>query len=194
MNDFLGLLAASPSDWSLFGMELEWILLVIVWACVFAAKAVACVLVLCLGWYVRQTWPEFHERVEDGIRERPGLSLCAGALTQLALGIVTSVLVLTIVGIPLAILLVTLSIVATALGVAVLAEVIGKRLPMASLREHPERQLVMGLAVVLAVSLIPLLGDALLMLAVIAGSGAVAMAILSAHGARTARRESVVTY
>lgn len=194
MDDLLLVSALVPSDWSALSMGLEWIVIAIVWACVLAAKIVGYALVLSLGWFVRQSWPALYESVQDGIRERPGLSLCAGILTLLSLAIVTAVLVLTIIGIPLAILLVTIAILTTALGLAVVAEIVGARLPMASLPGHPERQLVMGLVVLLGVSMVPVLGDALLLIAVTIGSGAIAMAVLGAHSRRHASHESVITY
>jgi hypothetical protein len=175
-------------------MDAEWIIVTVVWAFVLAAKIVGCALVLALGWFVRHEWPAFHEAVADGVRERPGLSLCAGVLAQLALAIVTVVLALTIVGIPLAIVLVTMAVLVAGLGLATVAELVGARLPLPSLAAHPERQLVMGVIVVLALSMVPLLGDALLVGAITVGSGAIAMAILGGFSRHAAHPESVITY
>lgn len=116
--------------------------------------------------------PERMSAMHVAIIREPGRSAGAGLLGYLSATVVLVALMITIVGIPLALALAVLVPVATYVGLAAAATVIGAALPVERLRGRPVLQILSGVACLFVLSQIPVLGSIALALVACVGLGA----------------------
>ena len=105
--------------------------------------------------------------------QQPLRALASGFLGLVAGAVLTVVLVITIVGIPGAIVLALGGFLAAYAGLATAASVLGAALPVPALKERPVLQLAVGILVLFLVSRVPVVGPLLGFLAMMIGLGAV---------------------
>lgn len=103
--------------------------------------------------------PERMTAMHVAIIREPARSAGAGLLGYVSAAIVLVALMITIVGIPLALALAVLVPVATYVGLAAAATVIGAALPVERLRGRPVLQILAGVACLFVVSQVPVLGS-----------------------------------
>lgn len=116
--------------------------------------------------------PERMSAMHVAIIREPGRSAGAGLLGYVSAAIVLVALVVTIVGIPLALALAILVPVATYVGLAAAATVIGAALPVERLRGRPVLQILAGVGVLFVADQIPVLGSLALAAVACVGLGA----------------------
>jgi hypothetical protein len=116
--------------------------------------------------------PERMTAMHMAIIREPGRSAGAGLLGYLSAGVVLVALMITIVGIPLALALAVLVPVATYVGLAAAATVIGAALPVEKLRGRPVMQILAGVAVLFVIAQVPVLGTLALGVVACVGLGA----------------------
>jgi hypothetical protein len=116
--------------------------------------------------------PERMSAMHVAIIREPGRSIGTGLLGFAGAAIVLVALVLTIVGIPLALAMAVLLPIATYVGLAAAATVIGAALPFERLRGRPVLQILAGCGVLFVVSQVPALGTLVLGVVACAGLGA----------------------
>jgi hypothetical protein len=116
--------------------------------------------------------PERMSAMHVAIIREPGRSAGAGLLGYLSAGVVLVALMITIVGIPLALALAVLVPVATYVGLAAAATVIGAALPFERLRGRPVMQILAGVAVLFVIAQVPVLGTLALGVVACVGLGA----------------------
>ncbi|MFO0686180.1 MAG: hypothetical protein U0234_29225 [Sandaracinus sp.] len=119
--------------------------------------------------------PERFARVQRAVVERPVRTLAAGILGVLASAIVMVALCVSLVGIPVAIVLAILSPLALAAALAVIVPVLGAMLPIRALEGRPVARLAAGALTLFVVTRIPVVGGIAIMLALLAGLGALAV-------------------
>nr|WP_199732934.1 polymer-forming cytoskeletal protein [Corallococcus sp. CA031C] len=111
-----------------------------------------------LGFLGQMFFPARMKELGEEIRSRPGQNLTVGFVGTLALIPLTIVLCITLIGIPVAFALLVASMLGTALGYAAIASEVGTRLPVMRGRKTQAVVLALGLAVLLLISHIPVLG------------------------------------
>lgn len=116
--------------------------------------------------------PERMSAMHLAIIREPARSAGAGLLGYIATGIVLVALVITIVGIPIAMALAVIVPVATYVGLAAAATVIGAALPSERLRGRPILQILAGVTCLFVVAQIPVLGSIALAVVACIGLGA----------------------
>ena len=119
--------------------------------------------------------PERFARVQRAVVERPVRTLAAGILGVLASAIVMVALCVSLVGIPVAMVLAILSPLALAAALAVIVPVLGAMLPIRALEGRPVARLAAGALTLFVVTRIPVVGGIAIMLALLAGLGALAV-------------------
>jgi hypothetical protein len=116
--------------------------------------------------------PERMSAMHVAIIREPGRSAGAGLLGYVSAAIVLVALMITIIGIPLALALAVLVPVATFVGLAAAATVIGAALPVERLRGRPVLQILAGVGVLFVVDQIPVLGAVAIAIVACIGLGA----------------------
>lgn len=111
-----------------------------------------------LGFVMMMFVPNRMKAMEETIKAEPAKNTLAGVLGLLALGPLTLLLCVTVVGIPVAILLWMVLAVALPVGIALMANVLGERIPTGRLRKTQALVLAVGLLVMLVAFEIPVLG------------------------------------
>lgn len=132
--------------------------------------------------------PERFGRVQRAIVERPVRTLATGTLGVLTGGVLMLALVVSLIGIPIALVLAIVAPVAAAAALASVVPVIGAMLPTQRLEGRPVARLAAGAAVLFVVTRIPLVGGLALSLALLAGLGAL---VLTRFGARDANERGL---
>lgn len=127
--------------------------------------------------------PERFGRVQRAIVERPVRTLATGTLGVIVGGVVMAALVVSLIGIPIALVLAIVAPVAAAAALASIVPVIGAMLPTRRLEGRPVARLAAGALVLFVVTRIPMIGGLALGLALLAGLGAL---VLTRLGAREA--------
>jgi cytoskeletal protein CcmA (bactofilin family) len=145
-----------------------WLAWPVLWSCLF-------LLVLNLiGLYVAPTW---FSRVAETLRTRPLSSLLAGVVVLIAVPIVIAILLITVIGIPLAVILTAAYVIALVLSAAFVSYRIGlwvfDRLHRTGVSRWAA-MLVGALLVSLAISL-PMVGGLIALAVVLIGAGALAV-------------------
>lgn len=116
--------------------------------------------------------PERMSAMHVAIIREPARSAGAGLLGYVSATIVLLALMITIIGIPLALALAVLVPVATYVGLAAAATVIGAALPVERLRGRPMLQILAGVGVLFVVAQVPVLGSIALAIVACVGLGA----------------------
>ncbi len=116
--------------------------------------------------------PERMSAMHMAIIKEPGRSAGAGLLGYVSATIVLVALMITVIGIPLALALALLVPVATYVGLAAAATVIGAALPVERLRGRPMLQILSGVTCLFIVAQIPVLGSIALAIVACVGLGA----------------------
>lgn len=127
-----------------------------------------------VGFLTALVAPERMKAIQEEIRNKPVASGLSGFLGTLALIPLTILLVVTLIGIPIAALVVwPVATLAAAVGFAAVASVLGMRLPI--FRGHKTQALVLalGLALLLLVAQIPVLGPIAVTFLAFVGFGAI---------------------
>jgi hypothetical protein len=130
-------------------------------------------LIFLLGLLVMGFAPERHSTLQVAVAKLPLRALAAGFLGVIAGAILTLVLVITIIGIPAALVLALGLFLSAYVGLAIAGSVIGAVLPIESLRDRPVLQLGVGVAILFVISQAPILGGVLIIGATLIGLGAV---------------------
>ncbi|UJR82002.1 hypothetical protein [Sandaracinus amylolyticus] len=138
-------------------------------------------LLFLLGLVFMGLAPARLSMLQSTLVKQPLRVLASGFLGVIAGAVLTLVLVITILGIPAAIVLALGLFLGAYLGLAATASVIGAALPIAALKDRPVLQLAVGVAILFVVSRVPVIGGLLVVGATLAGLGAV---ILTRGGAR----------
>lgn len=147
---------------------------------VFRSLALGALLFL-LGLAAVGLAPERTRKVQAGIVRAPLRAGFAGLGVLLGGALVAALLFVTLLGIPLAVLVLLLGLGLAFLGASVTASVLGAALPVERLRGRPVGQLATGVAALLVVSLVPLVGGLVMTGAVATGLGAL---VLTRFGGR----------
>ncbi len=126
-----------------------------------------------LGVLLIGAFPRRHASIARALVDRPGRSVAAGFLGMLATFVLCLAFAITLVGIPVAIFVGILAVVAGCAGFAVVGYVIGAALPFERSKKRPLMQLGLGILILWGLSLVPVLGGLVLVLLGCAGYGAV---------------------
>lgn len=149
---------------------------------------------LLIGWMIvgmilLALWPGFSRSVTDVALHRPGMALLLGFAVLVCTPIAIVLAMITIIGIPMALLAICLYLVLLALGYLASAAAIGEWL-LSRMRRGGEivaRErvlMLLGVLVILfIVARIPVLGGTVKFLLILAGVGSLAMAALARHRA-----------
>lgn len=140
-------------------------------------------LLFLLGLMLMGLAPARMQALQRQIVTQPVRSLASGFLGLVAGAVLTVVLVITIVGIPGAIVLALGGFLGAYFGLATAASVIGAALPAPALKDHPVLQLAVGILILFLVSRIPVIGPLAAFMATMIGLGAV---IVTRAGQRSA--------
>jgi hypothetical protein len=132
-------------------------------------------LLFLLGLLLLGLAPTRLSVVTNAVTERPGRAVLAGALAAFAALVLALLLFITIIGIPAAILVALAFPLCMYAGLAAVAAVLGRVLPIAWLEGSPVRQLAAGVFALFVVSLVPILGGAIGFFASLAGVGAMVL-------------------
>ncbi|AKF05375.1 hypothetical protein [Sandaracinus amylolyticus] len=138
-------------------------------------------LLFLLGLVFMGLAPARLSLLQSTLVKQPLRVLASGFLGVIAGAVLTLVLVITILGIPAAIVLALGLFLGAYLGLATTASVIGAALPIPALKDRPVMQLAVGVVILFVVSRVPVIGGLLVVGATLAGLGAV---ILTRGGAR----------
>lgn len=130
-------------------------------------------LLFLLGLVMLGTARERFTVLRGELASAPVRSAFGGFFGMLAGGVLTLVLVLTLIGIPGAAVLGSLLFVAVCVGWTVSAYWLGTVLPLGALKERPVLQLAVGVGVLFLVGLVPTFGKLIAIAAALAGLGAV---------------------
>ncbi len=136
------------------------------------AQAFAHVLLFLLALVLRALVPERMGVMHLAIVRDPVDTTLRGALGYVVTGISIVALAITVLGIPASLLLMLLLPLATYVGLAAAAAVIGAALPLEGLGGKPVRQLAAGVGALFVASLVPWLGGLLVAVAACVGYGA----------------------
>lgn len=126
-----------------------------------------------LGFVVMMLFPQRMKTLEATVGAEPGKSGVIGLLGLLASGPLTLLLVVTIIGIPVAMLLWAAVALVVPVGLAAVASAVGARLPTGRVRKTQAVVLAVGLLALLLVSRVPVLGSLALGVAVLVSLGAI---------------------
>jgi len=137
-----------------------------------AGAAAQGALLFLLGLLFVALAPDRFGRLQAAIVDSPLKTGAVGLGTIVAAVLAIVVLLVTIIGIPVALLLMLALPLAGYVGAAVAASVLGAALPITGLRGRPLAQLAVGIVLLAAISLIPFAGGLVLLGAVAAGVGA----------------------
>jgi hypothetical protein len=129
-------------------------------------------LLLLLGLLLLGLMPRRLQTWQAAVAGSPLRSGAVGLLTFLVAIVLCLVLVVTLIGIPAAILLALMIPLAAYVGLAVTAGVVGAAMPFSALRERPVLQLTVGVGLLLVVSWIPVVGTLVTLVAMLLGTGA----------------------
>jgi cytoskeletal protein CcmA (bactofilin family) len=147
-----------------------WLAWPVLWSCLFLSLLV----LNLIGLYVAPTW---FSRVAETLRTRPLSSLLAGVVVLIAVPIVIAILLITVIGIPLAVILTAAYVIALVLSAAFVSYRIGlwvfDRLHRTGVSRWAA-MLVGALLVSLAISL-PMVGGLIALAVVLIGAGALAV-------------------
>ncbi len=155
----------------------------VIWVTDTLASAARHTLLFLFGLLLLGLLPARLTMVTTTLREAPGRSVLTGALSAAAALVLGIVLVITLIGIPGAILLALVAAVASYAGLAAVAMILGRGLPIAALADKPLHQLAAGVAILFVTSLVPFFGTLALMIAALFGAGAI---VLTRAGTRAA--------
>lgn len=126
-----------------------------------------------LGVLLIGAFPRRHATIARALVDRPVRSAATGFLGVLGTFVLCLAFAITLVGIPVAIFVGILGVVAGCAGFAVVGYVIGAALPFERSKKKPLLQLGLGILILWALSLVPVLGFLLLMVLGCGGYGAV---------------------
>ncbi|MEW5737811.1 MAG: hypothetical protein AB1938_02735 [Myxococcota bacterium] len=126
-----------------------------------------------LGFLMMMFAPQRMKAIEDNVRREPVKNGLAGFLGLLAAVPATLILVVTLVGIPVAIFLWPAIVFFSAVGLVAVANRLGVALPSGRLRKTQALALALGILALMLVSLIPVLGKIVLIIAALIGFGAI---------------------
>ncbi|MBK7865041.1 MAG: hypothetical protein IPJ65_41865 [Archangiaceae bacterium] len=126
-----------------------------------------------LGFLLMMFAPNRMRNIEAEIKLEPMKSGLAGLLALMGSVPLTLLLVLTVIGIPVAVLMWLLGGLSILMGLLALANSLGTRFPVAKLRRTQAAVLAVGLLVMMLVGLVPVLGPLLISCAVCVSFGAI---------------------
>lgn len=127
-----------------------------------------------VGFLASMLAPERMKVVQKQIRSAPGVSLAVGLAATVALVPLTVLLLITLVGIPIALLVVwPAAFVSAGVGFAAVAFEVGARIPLFRGRKSQAIVLALGLASLLLVAQVPVLGPLVMVASAFCGFGAV---------------------
>lgn len=121
--------------------------------------------------------------VTSTLRTLPGRSILTGTLSAAASVVLALVLLITVIGIPGAVVLALAAAVAAYAGLVAVAMILGHTLPVPALKDKPVLQLGAGVAIFFVASLVPFFGGLAVFIAGLFGFGAV---VLTRAGTRAA--------
>lgn len=140
--------------------------------------AASLALVFILGLVMMRIAPLRFDVSRHLLQAKPFRSFGAGVLAVFALTFVSLALVITLIGIPVALFVILAAALAGYVGAAMIAMILGGALPIPALRERPVAQFAVGLVLVLLILRLPGLGAALFACACLAAFGAIVMSRL----------------
>ncbi len=127
-----------------------------------------------VGFLASMLAPERMKVVQKQIRGAPGISLAVGLAATVALGPLTVLLLITLVGIPIALLVVwPAAFLSAGVGFAALAFEVGARIPLFRGRKSQAIVLALGLGALLLAAQVPVLGPVVILASAFCGFGAV---------------------
>lgn len=138
----------------------------------FFRSLVAHALLFLLGLFLIGLVPERMGAMHVAIVRDPLRTVGTGVGAYVAAGVLVVALAISLIGIPAAVALTVAVPVATYVGLAGAASVVGAALPLEGLRGAPVRQLLAGVTVIFVLSFVPVLGPVLIAAAACLGVGA----------------------
>jgi len=132
-------------------------------------------LLFLFGLLLLGLWPARLDLVTTTLRTAPGRAVLTGLLSAAAALVLGIVLLITLIGIPGAVLLALTAAVASYAGFAAVAMILGHGLPIAALKDKPVFQLGAGVAILFVTSLVPFFGTLAVFIAGLFGFGAVVL-------------------
>ncbi len=135
-----------------------------------------------IGFLTKLLMPERMKRIEQEIRVNPLKSGLTGFLTSLALFPLTVLLVVTVIGIPVALALWIVAPLAAVVGYAAVATELGTRLPLFRSRKTQAVVLALGIGLLVLVGFVPVLGPLALIFLGFMGFGAIVRTRFGARG------------
>jgi len=130
-------------------------------------------LLFLLGLFLLGAMPERLAALERSVVRSPGRALATGLLGFVASVVLVVVLVITIIGIPAALVVLLAVPIGAYVGLAAVAATLGAALPIAALKERPVVQLAAGVLALFVASLVPFAGTIAIVLATALGLGAI---------------------
>jgi hypothetical protein len=119
--------------------------------------------------------PERFGRLHTAVRRAPLRSIAGGTVAFIAAGLLSFVLVITIIGIPVAFVLGLAVFVAASMGLATVGHLVGQALPLRALEGKPVWRLGAGILALFVVTRVPFFGWLAFLLALAIGTGAVVL-------------------
>ncbi len=147
--------------------------------------AVWMITLVLAGIYILLAWifPSGVTRCADTLEKRPGLTLLVGFLSIMALPLIFVLLLVTIVGIPVAVLGMPLAILAAIVfGKAGIFALVGRS--MAGRQTHPVSAVALGLALFVALLLVPVVGILLFLFVGWIGYSAAVTTVFTLHSSQ----------
>jgi hypothetical protein len=119
--------------------------------------------------------PERFARLHGAVRRAPLRSIAGGTVALIASGLLSVVLLITIIGIPVAFVLGLVVFVAACAGLATVGHLVGQALPSRTLEERPVMRLAAGILALFVVTRVPFFGWLAFLVALAIGVGAVVL-------------------
>jgi hypothetical protein len=119
--------------------------------------------------------PERFARLHGAVRRAPLRSIAGGTVGLIAAGLLSIVLLITVIGIPVALVLGLVVFVAACAGLATVGHLIGQALPVRALEERPVMRLAAGILALFVVTRVPFFGWLAFWIALVIGVGAVVL-------------------
>jgi hypothetical protein len=119
--------------------------------------------------------PERFGRLHTAVRRAPLRSIAGGTVAFVAASLLSIVLVITIIGIPVAFVLGLALFVAASMGLATVGHLVGQALPVRALEGRPVWRLGAGILALFVVTRVPFFGWLAFLLALAIGTGAVVL-------------------
>lgn len=146
-------------------------------------RALWYVLLFLFGLFLMGAYRKRFANLREALGDRPVRNAFGGFFGGVAATIICGVLMVTVIGIPGAVVLGTLLVVGVGVGWTTSAWWLGSVMPVGFLEDRPVLQLAVGLGVLFVLGMVPVIGGLIVFCAVLAGLGAVISTSFGQRGA-----------